>query len=667
MNLREIISYVFWDMANLRIAAAVLAGIATLAFATVVSVLSVAFSISASQLLDDAINPTTPIAGILEVRSRKSSGRFSREEFNTLMDRIGEIKVNRENSDAGTMMDLFERLQSELGRFVYGNATSRPFGVEVHVSKVVTAFPNDIFRFFDHVGKDLQKPFAVTVWSVPEDSHFLARSAELKYIWGGPFGERAEAPSHTVDLHSAPARSKGFRPRLGVIVNEEYFRHYLNMKPRDWDRRHQENDFHLPQTIRLGFHRTSADSQGRPSYIELEVAGVVNLYSGFYPDLIFTEDVARAYFLDSVIEDSSGKFQVAGQFPGEFAHRFDRWNTGRPLEPAPVQEPDGYFPTDKSQFDYVELRRTGDEPYDLVILKVSNWQTEGILTRVRDFLNAMTQRTQLDRETADRIGRWAETAATRDAPSLLGDEASDEKPNLTTARANLRGAIIKEMAKVETGFTISPLFEVSASGQKDVFDVEDPDNGSLVRIHLGSRDEPGRLLVGPPWRTREAMNLKLRRTLLRLKTIIETYGRVMLIVVAVLAVSTSLLMAFNYVRQKRRDIGLLLTNGAKPRSVLVIFLAQITILIGLGAVAGIALSYVAAPLIEEQAAETLRYFLEMTRAEAPMAVGTLLHPSPLAICRALSWIVLSAFIGAVYPVARALRVAPHQTVATGGS
>ena len=662
MSIGQIVSYVFRDMMTLRVAGAILAGTATLAFATMVTALSASFSMSVNVLLESTVQPNASVAGILRVVSRTLEGRFSKEDFDTLMARVKELEEEPEDRGASTTENIFDTLVNRLRDVVRGESESSTSQPRITaVSPVVTKFSSDVFRFLDHAGADLSIPGGVSLWSTPMNSPFLARSKEMEYASGGSFEEAARR--FRVNGESQAKHQEDYRPRLGVIVNEEFYRHYLNRTLKEWEHRFEDEEFRYPEAIKIGLRRSSVDSEGRPPHVVLAVTGVVSLNRGFYPHLFFTEDLAKAYFLDSVLEDLSGKKIVTGRFPGEFAHRFVQLENGKPLEPPPGLEPEGFFPTEKSQLDYVELGDAGDSPYDLLILGISNWQTEGSLREIREALNRMVPRVELGHEEAKRVGRFASRAASRE---VRADGRQPTKVHdLTNARVDLRHAILGAMSEVVPDFELSMRFDVLESDREGIFDIVDGETGSHVRIVLGSGGRPSRLLTAPPWEAGEAMDLSLRRTLLRLGAIIDTYDNVLFFVVFVLSVSASLLMAFNHVFNKQHDIGLLLTNGAGPYSVVSIYVGQIMLLATLGAFVGVALSYLAAPLIENEAAETMRNFLMLAELDGTIEIGTLMSPNFAAIGRALLWVVPAAFIGALYPVARSVHIAPQESVAKG--
>ena len=662
MNPEQIALYVIRDMLNLRVAAAVLAGAITLAVATMISILCLVFSANVTILLQNVIEPTTPVTGILRVTPQTLSGRFSHQGFESLMTRIKEFQPDSQNLKTPRLSALHPL--NEPRNYFDPSLTIEEAKPEISsVSMVVTAFSNNVFRFLDHVGSDLSKPGGVSVWSMPKNSSFLEESENVRYVLGKTFAE-SDKERHT------KLSTKPYRPRLGVIVNEKFLRYYLNMKPEEWDARFEAKNFRYPNSILLGFHRTSADGQGRPSHINLAITGVVNLNHEFYPDLFFNEDMARAYFLDSVITDALGKKNVFGEFPGEFAHRFDQWETGEPLESPPKEEPSGYFPTELLNLDYKELREIKDEPYDLLILKVSNWHAEYALQQARDAINSMTSQIDLDSKDGSIISGLAKRAARRDTQLQSVEENINGKVDagnldLTNARIRLRNIIVDQLSAKIDNFQLSRHFLVSESAGDGSYDIEDDITGTFVRIEQRSGTGHRRILTYPPWEAEEVMDLTLRRTILRLKGIIETYSTVMFVIVLILVVSTSLLMSFGHVFHKRRDIGILLTNGASQYSVVLIYLGEIVLLTCLGALVGIALAYFAAPLIEERAAETIRDFLKLAALEGTLEVGTLLGPNMLATLRALGWVGPAAFVGALYPVIACVRVPPHQSVATG--
>ena len=618
MTAPDILGFIWRDLVNRRVALDVVAGVATFAIATAISALSAAFLASATEIIDVAIKPTQTSAGILRV---ESGGQFTVSEL--------------------------ARLRQELG------ALERA-GRIAAVSPVVDEIESRIFELLTPAKARLRG--TTRIWSVPHDAPLLLPDYGAAYLVGGPFGNGGEGPDCGPNGAAGTPRNRAaeFRPRLGVILNKSFAARLYGQNAVQFDDRLKQGSIDPREidVIDIALHVRAGDSHGLPEKIRVAlcVSGIIDEPT-YAADLIFTEGLARAYFL-------GGR-----RLPARYLARFDQWENGQPLiGPEFPARTSGYWPATAPDFDYLELRNAGWEPYGLLVLAVRDWKRAGEREDIQRMLLRPVPMGGVEGEDAARLVEWARNAT---SPPPVADRHAAEPQS--EARRRLKRLLLEALRPRAADFDLTDAMQINAVGDEEAtdFTVEDKETRAFVEISYDPTRRRASFRLAPPWVV-EAPFQDLATALLRLQGVIDTYGVIMFWVVLLLAASAALLLAFSHLLRKRRDIGLLLANGASRSTVFSIYIGQIMLMAVFGWSLGVVLSFVLAPALETAAAETLRRFMESATEAGVFRSAKVLKLHDFVFCRAFLWVIPPALLGAVYPVCDATRVDPLSSIGEGG-
>ena len=634
--------FIFRDLCNPRVGAEVVAGVAILAVATAISALSVAFSRTATDLVEAMMEPVRGVASTVWVTPEKgrSYRRFDAEEYKRLIGRIKELENDGKN--------LIEAR-----------------------SEIVTDIPNGVrqsIHFLNRSGNK-QGMEGIRVWSAPYNSSFLREAWGMRYADGREFSEPGSNPDPDClagsesDAAKTPSRNQadgddGFRARLGVIVNSRYLTKSHGYGEANLDEfvqdaaklpRHIQFEADLDQDyVNTEDNKTSID-------LTLCVTGIVHAPDYDF-DLIFTEDLARSYYL---VEK--------GEFHGRYAARFDQWESGKPLVLLDTHDrkPDYLWPMNKEQFDYVPIHGNAKQPHNLLILGVTEWRTEGKRDDLRDRLLERLEVAALDGTQATELANWAMIAA-------IGGDTEGEGAN---ARTHLSRVLNSRLGNYGVEL-VKPNVQVidrpgggseTRANTPQTWRIWDPDDEA--EIDWFPRQNKARLYFVPKWWIEVPQETHVK-TILRLEGLIGSYGTVMYWVVLAFAAGAAWLLSIGHALRKNRDIGVLLANGASRSAVFSIYVLQIAAMALAGWLVGLVAARAVAPLLEGHATHTLRKFIETPESQEIFHKLGLKYDSVLALdafvfYEAFLWVVPAALLGALWPVFRAARADPLSGLSKG--
>ena len=618
--------------ANRKVGPEVIAGAITLAVATAISALSAAFSGSATDVIDAVLEPVRAVSSTVWIEHMHPGRKFSTQEYEALRVRVDALKK-----------DGVISVDSPIVRNIT-NGNRRT----IRLLNSGRTLQDDVARF--------------EVWSAPHDAPFLTKEEGMPYASGDAFGVSGrrpdcarDAPAEAQPPRSLPrGRDDGYRPKIGVIVNTKYLSrfHRAGREPSKAGGEKDPSPAYI--WVRLHLDDEGVEVVGGDSDLDLAVcvSGVVEATELYPFDVIFTEDMARAYF------------QARGRFPWEYAKYFDQWESERPLAWVDQHEDQAAFkPRGEKEFDYAILRREGSEPYSLVVAGVTDWRTVGSRGEAQRSLEKPTDGGGLDGEAAENIMEWA-AIATR--------QTSDES-TLSRARRELKDTLEKALVDIP-GVELSHEFNVQEgklTPEDARYDARWVVSDHDTEVDLLGNTEFGEvhLKVKPPWRVHVPKE-NLVKALLRLKSVVDAYDAVMSKVVGVLAFSAALLLTFGHILRKARDIGILTTNGAGRIDIIAIYTGQIAILAIAGWVAGIGLAYAGGFYLEAFAADTLQRFIETREAQKVLESLEIERTRVLALrietcVDAFKTVVPAAVGGALIPVAWATWADPLDNVEKG--
>ena len=624
--------------ANRKVGPEVFAGAITLAVATAISALSASFSGSATEVIEAVLEPVRAASSTVWIEHLIPGKKFSTQEYGALRIRIDSLKKD---------------------------------GVISVDSPIVRSISNGDLNTIrlPNSGRTSQEATRLVVWSASHDAPFLTKEEGMPYASGDAFGAPGRRPDCAGRADGAeaqpprslpPGRNDDYRPKIGVIVNTKYLSKFYQVKHGQHDASGAKDPSPAYIWLRLHLDDEGVEAVSGDKNLDLAVcvSGVVEAEELYEFDVIFTEDVARAYF------------EARERFPWEYAKHFDQWESGRPLAWVDRHEDSSAFkPRDKKEFDYAILRRGGSEPYSLVVAGVRDWRKEESRRTARHSLEEPTGGGRLHGEAAKNLMEWA-AIATR--------QTSDES-TLTQARRDLKAKLEKALVAVP-GVELSHEFNVrqgdltAASGGEGARAQNDArwvvwDHDTKIEMRGNRESAEVRLSVEPPW-TVTVPKENLVKALLRLKNVVDAYDTVMRTVVGVLAFSAALLLAFGHVLRKERDIGILTTNGAGRGDIIAIYTGQIAILAIAGWVAGIGLAYVGGFPLQAFAAGTLQRFIEMEEARKVLESLAIERTRILALrvdtcVEAFKTVVPAAIGGALIPVAWVTWIDPLENVEKG--
>ncbi|MBF0232660.1 MAG: ABC transporter permease [Desulfamplus sp.] len=614
MKLRRIISYIYTDMINPRVALDAISGMATIMLAAAISILCISFTDSAFRLLEKAITPTRPVAGIVTVTARQ--GNFSTKDIKRLEDKLDQM-ISAKKIDA--------------------------------YSPIVASLDGDILPFRDVYGK--QSPMlGLTVWFVPYGSLMLSEKLNFRFIKG-------------VNFIKESTDTEKCKARLGILMNLKFLKIYMHYNDKHLEAIRNGDLKLLPDTIRLQFPAKPIDA-GDGSLPKLPPATLVKISGVFdessYPDLIITEDVVRAYYLGQYPDLERG---LHGEFSLSYAFHFcqlesDEWLVNR--EGISIPEL-GYFPQTQEELEsmvnYKSIRDSDYEPYNLFHVHVRNWKTEDAREKIRDELLDRNKLSVIKDNDSKELAEKLRLAA-------IGTIPGESNGSINEARSVLPDILAKHGVKLSMSgdFTVDIIGEMK--GEKQQFLIEDRSQLRAFEIDFTDNNSTANVFELPPWKI-NLPSAKMTQALVRLRSIINTYGKVMFLIVFVLAASASLLLAFSHILRKIRDIGLLFTNGASPYNIFLIYLGEIILVAFCGWLLGIALAHGARPLIEGYASKTLQQFLASAEAQIGIGSARILSIDTLVIAKSFSWVLPAALIGAIFPVFRATKTDPLESLNKG--
>lgn len=599
--------FIWTDMVNRRVAWEVLAGLGTIALAASISILSISFTESAFKWIEKAIAPTRPVAGIISITAR--GGLFSKQDYEHLEQKLVQLKTDKQIDD---------------------------------YSPIVASLDGDILPFRDVSGKQ-DTMLGVTIWCIPYNSPLISQAMGFRFISGTGFNKPT---------------GQDFKARLGVLVNLKYLKKYLHYDDKQLEAA-RAGELDLPETIRLQFPAISIDDDPfkplpqPPAPTDLKITGVFDEVS--YPDLLLTEDVAKAYFLGQSQDQIKA---LRGEFSPSYAFHFFQLELDEPLV-SPKEAPPGalgFFPDIEKELDYVSIRGAGYEPYDLIQLHVTDWKTEGAREKIRDQLMIRSQLATIDSANSKHLEQILQLSAI--GRNTLVDDNAFSAEDVRKARLEL-GKLIPA-ASLSSNYTVDPVGDIEAENRR--YRIYDRDSLRAFEIDFLAAGH-AQLYELPPWQV-SIPNAKMTQALVRLRAIINTYGTVMFFVVFALAASASLLLAFSHILRKTRDIGLLFTNGASPSNIFLIYLGEILFVAFFGWLMGIALAYGVRPGIEIYAATTLQQFLASVT-EIGIESIHVLTIDIWVILKSFLWVLPAAIIGALFPVYSATKTDPLDSMSKG--
>lgn len=691
MRLRDIGFFVFRDLFNLRVGWEVVVGVVILAIATAISALSVSFSRSATALAESMLEPVRSVASTVQVTPERGSSirKFDVAEFRELKRRIEGLK-----NGGGQVKEKPIRAWSVV-------VTNIPNG-RPHRQPPSLQLLNSNKKQVGTAHKD-----RIRVWSTPPNSPFLQAEHGMKYLYGGAFsnepGGNTECLGTGIDAPEAAGAEDGdgFRAKLGVIANASFLAKSNALNENNLSQAIQEAPELRVIWIRVGLDRKYIDtSAGATVDFPLCVSGVVDAPDYDF-DLVFTEDLARAWYLVK-----------KGAFYGRYVAWFDQWESDLPLARLDTRgkNPDGLRPRGASDFDYVSLRDcrrpasedrdadeqnpgglgprdadelecNGFEPYNMVILTVADWRSGETRENLRTSLLEIVELPSgvLEGNDAEDLSCWAHTVEN------VKEEGAQRK-----ARANL-SRVLNERLQGEAGFELDHNFSVHGrtpmgstsqwkrrnEGNENetcqpqtmprTWKVSDSDNAAFITWSPSARE--ARLSIEPIWAVKLPAEAPVK-AIQRLDGLIESYGSVLLKVVFVFAVGAAGLLSLGHVLRKGRDIGILTAFGASRTTIFSIYIAQIAVMAIAGWLVGIAASRAVGPVLESHAMGALgkfvgteagREFLDRLGQES----SVLALDAPV-FSEAFLWVVPAALLGALLPVFRASVVDPLANLNKGG-
>lgn len=663
MRLRDIGFFVFRDLFNLRVGWEVAVGVVILAIATAISALSVSFSRSAIGLVESMLEPVQSVASTVQVTPelRKNSIRqFDVAEFKELKRRIEELK----NGGGEVEVEKLIRAWSVV-------VTNIPNGRPSHSPPSL--------QLLNSNGRPPGTKYEdrIHVWSTPPNSPFLQEEHGMKYLYGRAFSNEPGANPECldgigIDAPEAAGTEDGdrFRAKLGVIANVRFLASFYGLDKNNLDQAIQKAPKLEVIWIRVGLDEKYVDTSDGATTVDfpLCVSGVVDARDYDF-DLVFTEDLARAWYLVK-----------KGAFYGRYVTWFNQWESDLPLADLNTQKmsSDGLRPRGASDFNYLSLRDCRDpnglkcngfEPYNMVILTVRDWRSgetrENLRARLRKAV--VPPSGVLEENDAENLMKWTEMiAASETAERAVID-----------ARKHL-SRVLAERLQDEAGFELDHNFKVQERKQSNegnqvsqtvprTWQVSDSDD--VVIINWSPAERQARLSIEPKWAVKLPAEGPMK-AVQRLDGLIESYGSVLLKVVFVFAVGAAGLLSLGHVLRKGRDIGILTAFGASRTAIFSIYIAQIAVMAVAGWLVGIAASRAVRPVLESHAMGALGKFVD-TKAGREFLGRLGQESSVLALdasvfSEAFLWVVPATLLGAFLPVFRASVVDPLTNLNKGG-
>ena len=365
---------------------------------------------------------------------------------------------------------------------------------------------------------------------------------------------------------------------------------------------------------------------------------------------LFTEDLARAYFLRSEhIQDCD-------------LLEFWQWEYNEPLRIVQYEgssaRPDDAdcdsFPTEEI-FDYAFSN--GETPYGRIVATVRDWKIPGTRRRILDEIWALE-----------------EIAEAQDAQKLLTalEKATDPSRrrgtmDLGEAKRKVFVILEEEISSAYQKVIFSELADIAKPKTEELkYRIKDESTGWIVEaLYPEGREGKAILQVVPSW-TGIIQGESLVESMLNVRGILELFSHAMRALVLVLAGGTALLLAISHVLRKQRDIGVLLANGASPRSLFAIYVGEILIMTLAGSGAGLVLAYIVVPWIEAPAYEIIERVTGTALGESRWdETDWSLKLNLMTAAKAAALVVIPAFLASTVPVWAAARTEPLRSLDRG--
>jgi hypothetical protein len=595
------------------------AGIITIAIATAISLLTNEFTFFANKSLNASIEPTRPVAGSVIVLSRGEK-LFTQAAFEDLTSQLNKMKDEQ---------------------LIAGYSP-------------VSIFNEGSFPIRNHKGLN-QRMLTVTYWGVPYCSPLLGSELGLKIISGSEFKPRVKDGALIEGCESTELSinktESGFAPRFGVIVNMKFLKKYLGINDKQLAELRKSLD-DLPTAIKLEIPPLKgADGSYVPvDIVEVEVSGYVD--DSFYPDLLFSEDVIKAYFLS--LNQQAGSF-----VPHHLLHMLQHESQHKLIKQRDLSESVdiGYFPENYAMFNYVSLKRDNLTAYNMVVVHAKAWKTSGVREQIKSELGKLAHVKSFDKDKSKHLASVMRNLTTRadELNDFLNDDFSDGMAEQRIKFMNL----VKPM-ELPNDFTLSAV----ASTKKNVLLYKLNVSSTLQEFEIKIEDGIAIISELPAWDI-AIPSSKMTAALLKLKSIVDAYGMIMFWVVLMLASSASLLFTFSHILTKNRDISLFFTIGASKSDVFLIYLSQIIMIVLLGFFIGIALSVILSMGLEPSAREMLGNLFSTTNMSIELGSQSIFEINTAVLIQSFNWVFWAAALGATLPVAKATKTDPLSNQSKG--
>lgn len=584
MTFPQKLYYIGRDTINRRSGLEVIAGVLTIAIATAITTLSLAFSTTALGLIEGTIEPTRPVAGCIQLGS---SGVFTTKDLERIDALIASI-----NKD---------------GKVVDGR------------TQIATAIEGRELPLLDHAGKELGKNAGI--WCMASDAPLLRSDLGFPLVYGSTFASSTD-------------------PRIGVLVNLSFLKSYLGYTDAQCAEavKHPER---LPTKLRLQFPPISrlvgSDNDFfTPGPSELTISGFFNERT--YPDLIVTLDYAAIYFYDAALTKDG---EPQGNFGTAKAFNLKDLVDGTPLLPA-ADRPPSALPLTIGRDElltFPSLKQRGLSPFGLMVLSVVDWKTEGARDRIRQRLD-FREPVEFNPSPSDvaKLKAAITDSDLRAIAKLIPPAGFSQRLELRRLRVDDPGTAVERYRIHDTETQTDHLIELE---------------GDSARLH-----------AIPSWES-ALPGKKLADSLIRVRKIILTYRQVIQMIVGLLAACAVYLLAVAHVLRKTRDIGMLLSHGAKRSTIFSIYLGQVMWIGLLGCALGLLLARLAAPGLEAQAADVIRSFSDEVKLLGESTSTRVLAITPWVVVNAALLISLTTVIGALFPAAKAAFTDPLRSIGSG--
>ena len=556
MRIADVASFLIRDIdiTNRRLTWDMAVGMSSLAIAAAIGAVTMMVSEASRDVTEEAVDRTQSVASVIEFR-RSDAERFTPRDY--------------------------ERLTTSLRAMSDGEGTVSSW------TPIVTVIGRDQLTLSDE-GETHEETTNAVFWSVRPDAAFLNPAHGMRYLCGGPFLQTTQETTPQRPCGSGMQSSEDrpesadrqWPPRLGVIVNAKYVRKFKdlrNLHVKEVSARLQAGTVDMDEIYLSAVFGTE-----RIETLGLRVTGVID--EDQYPDLLFTEDLARAYFFRNEELRDCDLLQ------------FRQWEDGKPLRilsrgdgPSGNDDEGCESPLIEQLFDY--SFPAGHTPYGTIVATVTHWKTRQARQRIRDTLKTPVRVAEV--ENPHQLLRDLEDAADPKARRKTGG-------GLGAAKHAVLTALLKEVRTRYPDIRLSEIADVSRPKTDDVltYTINDQVTGWNLDVQFPKGPEGTAIVeVMPNWTARIKAD-RVVDSMLNVRGTLNLYSIAMLILVSVLAGVTALLLAISHVLRKRRDIGVLLSNGASRRTILTIYFGEVLIMTVVGSATGLACAGIIAPIAE---------------------------------------------------------------------